>query len=95
MEMPKRKDTMRIDLSAAEYNSQSTKKECRSNIDSSSLLSLYADNFPCGYCQHIFKSFPEMVHHVQNDHNKHDFEGESCHLKNDTSTSGKFKFKLK
>ena len=30
------------------------------------------DNFPCGYCQKTFQTFPQMVNHIQNNHYKLD-----------------------
>ena len=32
------------------------------------------DNFPCGYCQKTFQTFPQMVNHIQNIHYQLDFD---------------------
>ena len=32
------------------------------------------DNFPCGYCQKTFQTFPQMVNHIQNNHYQLDFD---------------------
>ena len=47
-----------------------------SNTDllSSSSRTEEDDNFPCGYCQKTFQTFPQMVNHIQNNHYKFDLD---------------------
>ena len=90
IEKPKMTDNMVRDPSTATYNLEFINNESTTNIDSS--LTHDSDNFPCGYCQHILNSFPEMVNHIQNNHYKHS-ERKVYDLENTISTQGKFKYR--
>ena len=48
--------------------------DSNSDLLSSSSRSEEDDNFPCGYCQKTFQTFPQMVNHIQNNHYQLDLD---------------------